>query len=205
MLQIEIEGTPIGGEDSRESSWVERIVNANRLPDVTLRFRLEPHRKVDLDNLVRPAMRALRISRYYTNGFPELCSLSAKKEFGGSVGLTIEAGAQLCPDTPLLETTFDSIPPSEAAAEWKEQWRNSIQAGWAKEPLMRPVWISLATTSKRSLVDLLKPIIDGLEPLLGRDPSGRLQFCPNDEFVHWLQIRRTEVGPALHLTAGVLD
>lgn len=30
----------------------------------------------------------------------------------------------------------------------------------------------------RSLVDILKPVIDGLEPFLGRDPTGRNKFSP---------------------------
>jgi hypothetical protein len=65
------------------------------------------------------------------------------------------------------------------------------------------VWLDIAVQSPLSLEGLLKPVIDGLEPLLGRDPHGRLDFTPNDDRVESLRISRQPALPCpLILTAG---
>lgn len=60
MLRIESPGTPIGGEDTREQAWIETVVNASSLASVLLTFVLDYGRIVDLDNLVRPAVRGFQ-------------------------------------------------------------------------------------------------------------------------------------------------
>lgn len=49
------------------------------------------------------------------------------------------------------------------------------------------------------------PIIDGLEPVLGRDPSTSLEFTPHDDRVGWLRIHRQPHRPCVIVfTAGPL-
>jgi hypothetical protein len=47
-MKIEISGTPIAGEDSREDDWVSQIESACSVESITLRFQVEPGRKVML-------------------------------------------------------------------------------------------------------------------------------------------------------------
>lgn len=55
-----------------------------------------------------------------------------------------------------------------------------------------------------SLEAVLKPIIDGLEPFLGRDPSGRLEFVPQDDLVVWLRVtRQADLPSPIALAAGL--
>jgi hypothetical protein len=68
-MQIEIPGTPIAGEDSRENDWVSRIESACNVESITLHFHVEPDCKVDLDHLVRPAMRGLKRAGFYSDGW----------------------------------------------------------------------------------------------------------------------------------------
>lgn len=46
---------------------------------VGLHFRLQPDRRVDLDNLIRPALAGLRDAGVFTRGFPGLHGLLATK------------------------------------------------------------------------------------------------------------------------------
>lgn len=205
MLRLEIAGQPIGGEDSRENAWVERVAQATSLHEVALEFVVQHNRKVDLDNLVRPAMRGLRNGGFYSKGFPELESLTAIQSFGPNAGLGVESYCPAQPSSPLLQISFDSVPPSTNSREWLRGWSSVIESSWIRSPLEASVWIAITARSSRSLVDLLKPIIDGCEAILGRDPSGRSEFCPNDHLVEWLQIRRVETGPILEFSIGLLE
>lgn len=66
-------------------------------------------------------------------------------------------------------------------------------------------WVEIVTNTPRSLEGLMKPVIDGLEPFLGRDPRGYLEFVPNDDKIAHLIVRRQRDLPrALELTAGHL-
>lgn len=50
------------------------------------------------------------------------------------------------------------------------RWRGAIAQAWPHEPLKAlPVGLDIAVNTTLSSKDLLKPIIDGLEPVLGRD------------------------------------
>lgn len=204
MLRIDVVSEPVGGEDARENAWIQSIVQSTRLADVTLRFSLTEGRTVDLDNLARPAMKALRLAGYFSTGFKELSSLTATKRFTCPVGLTIESGMQTVPPDALLIAEFGTPPPSSKPQTWMEDWANQVARCWERSPVTSPVWLAISTTSSRSLVDLLKPVIDGLESVLGRDPAGRNRFCPNDHLVEWLQIRRVESGPVIGIQLGLL-
>lgn len=67
-------------------------------------------------------------------------------------------------------------------------------------------WVWIQTRDRRSLEALMKPVIDGLEPLLGRDPRGRLRFVPNDHLIVWLRVTRdSHLNEELVTTAGWCD
>ncbi|MEZ5941201.1 MAG: hypothetical protein R3C18_07405 [Planctomycetaceae bacterium] len=204
LLTLRVTGEPIGGEDARENAWVERVAQASSLRDLTLKFVILRARKVDLDNLVRPAMRGLRTAGYFSKGFPELTSMTAIKEYGYDVGLTVESRHSACPGEPLLKLVFDRVPPSTTTRDWLREWASTVDAAWSRPPVTECVWIAITTPTTRSLIDLMKPVIDGFEPILGRDPGGRSEFSPNDDLVNWLQISRCESGPMLEVTIGQL-
>lgn len=77
------------------------------------------------------------------------------------------------------------------------------QCGATRPRSMEPVWLDIAVSTSLSLEGLLKPIIDGLDPILGVDPSATLEFTPNDDRVEWLRIHRQPHLPcAIVLAAG---
>lgn len=71
----------------------------------------------------------------------------------------------------------------------KREWRDSVRRQ-QRTIDDAPVWIDIAVNTTLSLEGLLKPIIDGLDPVLGMDPSATLEFTANDDRVHWLRIHR---------------
>ncbi len=125
-LTIEIIGTPIAGEHRRENDWVQRVLSACCLESVTLHFHAEPGRKIDLDNLVRPAMRGLKSAGLYVQGYRNLDKLAATKSWSETPGLTIESGALPVPTPALLDVTFASVPPSDSSSEWKRNWASAV-------------------------------------------------------------------------------
>lgn len=131
--------------------------------------------------------------------------MTAIKTFGDEGGLVIEAGRPDPPTPPLFSVTSLRLAVGDRWQEWKFSWRLEISEQWDGSEVIQPVWVQIDVQSDRSLVDLMKPVIDGLEPILGRDPKGRLQFCPNDHLIEWLQIRRVQAGPALTLSLGLLS
>lgn len=95
-----VPGMPIAGEDRRERAWRTAITTAaadaaaeaaalsNR--GVSLRFCLEPGRaRIDLDNLVRPALDGLRDVDLFGRGFRDLDALMATKTAVTPVGLAV--------------------------------------------------------------------------------------------------------------------
>ena len=72
-LLIDVPGSPIGGENPpHDSQWRATVAAAasgmGLKSAVALHFRLEAGRKVDLDNLVRPALAGLRDAGTFTYG-----------------------------------------------------------------------------------------------------------------------------------------
>ena len=100
-----------------------------------------------------------------------------------------------------FDATFESPPPSDRTGDWIGSWAGEVrrQAPASTEG----VKVSIEVRSDRSLKDLMKPIIDGLEPWLGRDPAGRSRFAPRDERIEALEICRVESGPAVRVWGGV--
>ncbi|MHC2068152.1 hypothetical protein ACYFX5_11805 [Bremerella sp. T1] len=204
MFRMEVAGSPVGGEDAKEKQWMDQIATANDLSNVILRFQIEPNRNVHLDNLVRPAMHALKRAGYYHDGFRELNSIAATRAWNEPEGLVVESGFLNQPRGEVLDIEWRSVPPSESAGDWKQEWTNAIAESYNSPPISQPAWVAITTTSRRSLVDLLGPIINGLEPLLGRDPAGSNPFSPNANLIQWLHVRRVEAGEPLRLVAGLL-
>jgi hypothetical protein len=177
---------------------------------VALHFRVEPHRRVDLDNLVRPALAGLRDAGVFTRGFANLDLLVATKTALRPPGLVVVTdeesvrNASARPGPSLLHVTSMSLP-RDGDRGSKLMWRECVERRVLSPLVGNACWVEIATTSLRSLEALMKPVIDGLEPFLGRDPRGRLEFVPNDDRVVHLLLRRQPDLPApLVLTAGSL-
>ncbi len=204
--EIFIAGEPIGGEDPREKRWRASVCRAagglGPGREVTLRFTLSPGREVDLDNLVRVAVAGLRDAGVFRHGFTDLEHLVALKSFSGPIGLGIRLAAAPLPETGSggLVASY-TIPPSDPTTTWKRAWTAEVSRAWAGKPLARPSAVAIEVGSRRSLPGLMKPIIDGLQPYLGRDPRGRYEFCPNDHLIEQLALRRGGGGGTLQLRA----
>jgi hypothetical protein len=92
---VEVAGSPIGGENPpHERLWRKRVADqclgVGPTRAVSLSFRLEPHRRVDLDNLVRPALAGLRDAGVFARGFTNLDLIVATKVVALPPGLLVE-------------------------------------------------------------------------------------------------------------------
>lgn len=156
---------------------------------VTLRFRLEPKRwRIDIDNLTRLALDGLRDGGVIESGLGSVSLLEAQKEGSAEPGLDVTltdttwlvAGRPLradsLPGPNALDVEIDAIP-REGKLDEKRAWRTAVQSVWRDPPLAHLVFVDICVTSAGSLGAMLKPVIDGLEAFLGRDPRGRLEFC----------------------------
>lgn len=212
---IEVPGPPIGGENPpHDRAWRRRVaeVAAGQPPvaAVGLDFRLREGRRVDLDNLVRPAMAGLQDAGMFGRGYRSLELLVASKIVDHREGLWVEVGDEVVGSTAAdrgrqLFSLAASAIPREGDRASKVGWRDAVRTGYAAPPVDGPVWVDIVTRTTGSLVALMKPVIDGLEPLLGRDPRGRLEFVPNDHLVERLTMRRDlDLPAAVVVAAGPL-
>ena len=215
MRSFVVPGTAIAGEDSRERAWRAQVATAARAAGAPpssglfLSFRLAPQRvRIDIDNLARPAMDAMRDAGVAVRGFIGLEALLATKTAAVPPGLSIAAttAAQVRdiarPGEVLMTVTADVLP-REGNRRSKLHWREAVSSEWSRRPVLRgPVFVDAALHSSLSIKDLLKPLIDGLEPALGRDPHGRLEFCPNDDLITWLRVARADGPTPLALRLG---
>ena len=81
---IHVAGSPIGGENPpHDKRWRAAVATAAAGTDpataVQLDCRLEPHRTVDLDNLIRPALAGLRDAGVFARGYRRLDAILATK------------------------------------------------------------------------------------------------------------------------------
>ena len=120
-------------------------------------------------------------------------------------GVTI-TGAALARSRPpgraALQVTHDEVPRTRAAVR---RWRDVLALAWGERALLDDgnSWIDVALgPSRSSLLGGLEPVLDALEPVLGRDPRGRTELFPNDHLVTWLRVQRSAAGPPLTLTLG---
>lgn len=210
---LRISGIAICGEDARTAAWRATVADAARavalvdVAAVSLVFTVAPGRRVDVDNLARPALEGLRDAGWFRRGFPSLHHLRVTKVCGADLGLRVHVGVvdeDRTDDVDFLATLAGVIP-SEGAHEVKRAWRDTVATRWARPPLDGELSVELAFNTRSSLVGLLKANIDTLEPVLGRDPKGRLTFCPLDDKVACLVARRTSGDtPALEVRVSRL-
>lgn len=203
-------GLPIGGENPpHDRRWRHQVAAAaaghGRHRGVRLDFRVEPHCSVDLDNLVRPALAGLRDAGVFTRGYADLDTIVATKSPNDKAGLniTLVKSSELDDSNPpgptLLDVEFFTLP---RHVESRPLWQSTVAEAWQHRPaLSAGVFVGVNLSTSRSLEGLLKPIIDGLTPCLGRDPWARLEFTPNDHLIQWLRFHRTS-GPTLRLRLG---
>jgi hypothetical protein len=120
-VMVKIVGSPIGGENPpHDRIWRSRVAEAAVVLEparaVALHFRVEPHRRVDLDNLVRPALAGLRDAGVFTRGFANLDLLVATKTALRPPGLVVVTdeesvrNASARPGPSLLHVTSMSLP-----------------------------------------------------------------------------------------------
>lgn len=221
-VTVTIAGSPSAAENPpKDAIWRRAVGDAvrgrPRAATVTLHFRLEPKRwRIDIDNLTRLALDGLRDGRVLERGLGSVWLIEAHKEASAEPGLDVTltdttwlvAGhplrADSLPGSIALDAEIDAIPREEKLDE-KRAWRTAVQQAWLGPPLAHPVFVDIWVRTGTSLAATLKPVIDGLEAFLGRDPRGRLEFCPNDDRVMWLRIVRVVDGPALHVMAGQFE
>jgi len=210
---IHVEGSPIGGENPpHEQRWRAVIATASKgiepAAAVQLHFRLEPHRKVDLDNLARPALAGLRDAGVFARGYRRLDAiLAAKTSADDGYGVVIDTTAVDAvvaadrPTVPEMVVAHTALP-RDGDRHSKRSWRDSVRRQQATAD-GGGVWIDVAVNTALSLEGLLKPIVDGLDPLLGTEPSATLEFTPNDDRAEWLRIHRQPNLPCpIVLAAG---
>ena len=210
---LHVQGSPIGGENPpHEQRWRAAIAAAATTIEpaaaVQLHFRLEPHRKIDLDNLVRPALAGLRDAGVLTRGYRSLdAMLATKTSADDEVGVdidptTVDVVIAVEQPTVAAMVVADTVLPKDGDRSSKRHWRDTV--GRQQAPIEdNAVWLDIAVNTALSLEGLLKPIIDGLDPVLGIDPTAILEFTPNDDRVEWLRIhRQLDLPCALVLAAG---
>lgn len=208
---VVVQGEPIGGEDARTAAWRGAVASASAgaptSTAVRLDFVVSRGRRVDLDNLVRPALEGLQDAGVYARGFIGLDALVATRRSGEDPHLRIELSgnaADAVPPSPSALQVATTSVPSDDDAESKRRWRDAVAASRVSLLGEGEVWVDIEVATPRSLKDVLKPVLDGLEPWLGRDPRGRLEFCPRDDRVARLRVRRRRSGDALEVRAGLV-
>ena len=158
---LRVEGTPIGGEDRRTPAWRAFVADAARplgltnVASVSLAFTLEPGRRVDVDNLARPALEGLRDAGWFSTGFKSLDRLVVTKGFGADVGLVVDANI----DAPALvegadfQTEMKGVIPTEGAHDVKRLWRDAVRSKWGKPPMGSDVVVELGFNTRLWAMD----------------------------------------------------
>ncbi len=211
-----VEGSSHGsGSLSADARWRGAVAEAmhRTMPganEVGLDFELEPDTSAtDLVDLVLLALAGLQDAGVLA---PELVGVErivATKRPGTAprLGVSLAWDVSLEDDDPFgsaadLTATSDTVPREESPSE-KMAWRDAVDAAWRRPPVTRAVGVDIAVTKTTSLASMLKPVIDGLEPYLRREPLGRGTLRPGDEQVVWLRISRTPaLAVGLRIRAG---
>jgi hypothetical protein len=201
---LRIDGAPTGA--TRRGDWRAAVAVAaeGRLlgPDVRLAFSLRPGRWVDLDTLVAETVRGLRAAA----ALPYLDGLVATKTDGrpGCTASTITVARTRAPGPAALDARAAEAPrPGDRAA--RRAWRGVLAASWGgRAPLEGAVWADVEVGGRGALLARLEPLLDALEPVLGRDPRGRAwqEFFPQDDRIVWLRVRRAGDAGGARLRVG---
>lgn len=208
---LRIPGQSIGGEDRREAAWRATIAEAARAvgspgscPGIVLSFVIAPGRRVDIDNLTRPVMAALRDAGWFKYAFAGLDRIVATKAFGDDEGVTIAVEPGFRPpmawSSSTLTVRHGAVPGSDHRDALR-RWFEAV-ASFGHRPVDGLVAVEVDAGTSLSLVGVMKPIIDGLEPVLGRDPAGKSEFAPLDDRVMRLVMQRTNEGSGLVVRVG---
>ena len=211
-----VEGSPQAAENPpHDARWRLAIASAMRgfrpgATEVGFDFELEPGRvRIDLDNMVRLALDGLRDAGVVARGLVGVERIVATKRPRTVPGLGISLAWNAMPgdDDPFdgdADLVAASITvPSEESPAGKLAWRDAISAAWSRPPVTKAVGVDISVTRTTSLAAMLKPVIDGLEPYLGKEPLGRGTLRPRDDQVVWLRISRIPGLPVgLRVRAG---
>lgn len=213
---MRIDGLPRGA-----GSWRQQVVAALAEPArpplpvvhpaLRLHFTLRPRQFVDLDTLVVTTVAGLREAGLQRRGLPDLDIVLATRAEAAPTGAVVRflSAAELLAESPpgpaMLEVSAPEPPGTRA--EGKRAWRERIAAAWGPRSVLEgPVWAEVLLGRTGSLLAPLEPVLDALEPVLGRDPRGRdwQEFFPTDDRIVWLRIARAvdPGAPLLRLRLG---
>jgi hypothetical protein len=180
---------------------------------VRLGFTLRPGQFVDLDTLAETALAGLRDAGLYPRGFAGLEAFVAEKGDTGEPGVRIATASAsrlrgLDPPGPCALSVIGEVPGTTRAG--KATWRAHIAGAWGERALLTgDAWAEVTLAVDGSLLGPLEPVLDALEPVLGRDPRGRVwqEFFPADDRITWLRVSRARAGGDLaagsvHLRLG---
>jgi len=212
-----VQGQPVawaGGDP--EQLWREALRAQNPAPSDEMLRILGPSRELritfqvrsdqvlgmpDLDNLMVPVVEELRDMGWFHRGYPSLYRRALRK---GHTSACLGVRDQIRPEGEHSDRTYKvSIPGKMRANDVasSEAVEDAVRAymeehGLHQLPFGQAVslLIGYEQTSPTSIVGMLKPTIDGLEPLLGRpaSASSRSRFFPADERV--VEVTATRVA-----------
>lgn len=177
---------------------------------VELRFGTAPRQFVDLDTVTESTVAGLRDAGWWGRGFGGLEALLATRAVAPRPGLlarttTPAALRRRRPPGPIAAEVAAAVAPRQRLAA-KRAWRDDVAAAWgSRPPLTGPVWADVALATRGSLLAPVEVVLDGLEPVLGRDPRGRAaqEFFPADDRIVWLRLRRAApAAPGVVLRLG---
>ena len=202
----------VAGQPAGTSAWrglVAAAATGTALDDgLRLAFVLRPGRWVDLDTLAESTARGLRDAGALHPRYAGLDAVLCTKAFGAQPGAVITpvAAASLAgsPPGPEAVAVTDTAVPRRDNRTAKRAWRERIAAAWNRDMVLEgPSWADVELAVTGSLFGPLEVVLDGLEPVLGRDPRGRSwqEFFPNDDRIEWLRVRRRG-GAGLTLRLG---
>ncbi|MDC0284711.1 hypothetical protein OAK85_05085 [Mariniblastus sp.] len=202
-----VPGEPAAWLGSGEQEWKSNVASRLRKNPVEespqwieIEFRLTENRlySKDIDNLITPVLESGREAGWIQQGFNQLGSVSARKVVAAHATLT---GAQVIPHAMppqlsdvssdvLIETVLDRL--DENSVKWA-LYDRAFQM-FSENPDLRfgsglvlamDIRVTIDDSKRRkSLKALMKPCIDGVEPILGT-PDGRLPV-PRTELSRYL-------------------
>lgn len=138
--------------------------------DVGLAAGVDPLHENDLDNFLEPVVRRLGPHRFV--------SVWATKRLGGASYLRIEPAKATSPERGWQEWTGRATA-STVSPAWKDQVKAAVIDAEPLPPGPVALQISFRVDPRRAWVNLWKPAIDALDPILGRTFPDR-PYHPRD-------------------------
>jgi hypothetical protein len=227
---IWIPGQPRVWIGSGWEAWVAQLIDrfgpwrGRRPESFDMVFVVDESRllNVDLDNLITPVLDALRDADVIETGFQRVGTVHARKQTASDTGVLVRTGLpeSVAPRAGvLIEVELESR--SEDAVK-RAVYQRAAEVYWSRPALAVPAQESIAvdvsvelTGRRKSIRDLLKPCIDGLEPILscpdGRTPltldelaEGKWRtLAPQDEMI--MELRMDVRGGPRDLLSAVVS